>query len=542
MNVIDTLPEQLNVAGYFLDRRAAAGDADRPAYVYRGRTITYRELRELAARTGNALRDLGVRADDRVLVVCLDAPEFLGAFWGAIAIGALPVPVSTLMRSADYRFFLDDSGARAAVVSAALLDEVAPALAATPDLEATLVAGGEPHRSAGGGSVRSGERGSAPVAGTGAPRRLVSFEDAVARARPTLESAPTGRDAPAFWLYSSGSTGRPKGVVHRHRDMVVCYETFAREVLRLTPDDRIFSAAKLFFAYGLGNTGYFPLGAGASAVLSPERPTAERVLETIARERATLFFGVPTLYASMLGVPDLAVRWDLSSLRLCVSAGEALPADLQRRWRERVGVEIVDGLGTTETLHVFLANRPGTSRPGSSGTPVPGYDVQIVGDDGRPVARGEIGNLRVRGASTMAGYWNQPAKTTQVLADGWLETGDKCRQDGDGTYWFCGRADDMLKVGGIWVSPFEVEATLVEHPAVLEAAVVGREDDDGLVKPEAFVVLRDSRARSDALAAELRRFVKEKLAPYKYPRWVAFVDELPKTATGKVQRFKLRRR
>jgi benzoate-CoA ligase family protein len=364
-----------------------------------------------------------------------------------------------------------------------------------------------------------------------------AFEDVLAGASPRLRNVATSRDDTAFWLYSSGSTGAPKGVVHRHRDMVVCYESFARQVLGISATDRTFSAAKLFFAYGLGNSGYFPLGAGAEAVLHPERPTPESVLDLLARERVTLFFGIPTLYAGMLEVRE---RRDLSELRLCVSAGEALPADIHRRWRERFGVEIVDGLGTTEVLHIFLSNRPGASRPGSSGLAVPGYEVALVDDDGRPAPRGEVGNLRVKGDSTMACYWNQPERTSRVLRGPWLETGDKYRQDEDGYFWFCGRGDDMLKVGGIWVSPFEVEATLIAHPAVLEAAVVGREDEARLVKPHAFVVLKDPGARSAALAEELKRFVKGKLAPYKYPRWVEFMNELPKTATGKIQRFKLR--
>ncbi len=500
-----------NVADRFVDRHVLEGRGNRVAYSCGGRQLTYAQLRELASRSGNAFLEAGIVPGDRILVVCLDAPEFLGAFWGAIKIGAVPVPVSTLLRTPDFLHFLNDSGARAAVVSAPLLPEVGPAIGGAPGLRTVFVAGGDagPH---------------------------TGFEAANARAGATLDNAATSAEDTAFWLYSSGSTGAPKGVVHRHRDMVVCYERFARHILDISAADRVFSVAKLFFAYGLGNSGYFPLGAGAEAVLHPARPTPESVLELLARERITLFFGVPTLYAAMLatGGPDLP------ALRLCVSAGEALPADVHRRWRERFGVEIVDGLGTTEMLHIFLSNRPGASRPGSSGLPVPGYEVAVVDDEGRPVARGEIGNLRVKGDSTMACYWNQPEKTGRALRGAWLETGDKYRQDEDGYFWFCGRGDDMLKVGGIWVSPFEVEATLVEHPAVLEAAVVGREDEARLVKPQAFVVLREPHTRSAALAEELQRFVKGRLAAYKYPRWVEFVDELPKTATGKIQRFKLR--
>ncbi len=322
--------------------------------------------------------------------------------------------------------------------------------------------------------------------------------------------------------------------------MVICLETYAKQVLGIRATDRVYSAAKLFFAYGLGNALYFPMGVGAESVLSPARPTPEAAFEVISRQRPTLFFAVPTLYAGMLAVKDAETRFDLSSLRLCVSAGEALPEELYRRWHDRFGVEILDGVGTTECLQMFISNRPGAVRPGSSGTVVPGYEAQLVDDDGRPVPAGEIGSLRVLGDSTMAFYWNQPEKTRDTLRGPWIVTGDKFRQDADGTFWYSGRSDDMLKVGGIWVSPVEVEGAIVRHPAVLEAAVVGLEDADGLVKPKAFVVLKEPAAANEALAEELKAFIKDMLAPYKYPRFVEFLAELPKTATGKIQRFKLR--
>jgi len=370
--------------------------------------------------------------------------------------------------------------------------------------------------------------------------QFVSYEDRIAKASATLEAAPTSRDDAAFWQYSSGSTGFPKGAVHLHHDMVVCCETYGKQVLGIRPTDRVYSAAKLFFAYGLGNACFFPMGVGAQSVLYPHRPTPESVFELIARYRPTLFFGVPTLYAGMLAVKEAEVRFDTSSLRLCVSAGEALPDEIYRRWRERFGVEIIDGIGTTEIGHIFLSNRPGAARPGSSGLPVPGYELAIVDDEGRPAPQGEIGNLRVKGDSTMAYYWNKHDKTKATLFGPWIQTGDKYYTDRDGYFWYCGRSDDMLKVGGIWVSPVEVEATLVRHPAVLEAAVVGQEDSDRLVKPKAFVVLKEPWRASDELANELKAFVKDKIAPYKYPRWIEFAGELPKTATGKIQRFKLR--
>jgi benzoate-CoA ligase family protein len=515
MNAADLLPAQFNVATWFVDRNVEEGRGGKPAFHCESRTLTYDDVLDLTNRTGNALAELGVGMEDRVLMLCLDAPEFIGTFWGAMKLGAVPVPVNTLMRSADYLYFLNDSRAKVAVVSSALLAELEPVLAQATFLRHVLVAGG---RSA----------------------RHPSWEDAVGKASSTLAAAPTSRDDAAFWLYSSGSTGFPKGAVHLHHDMVICTETYAKQVLGLRESDRVFSAAKLFFAYGLGNAGYFPMGVGAESVLYSPRPTPDAVFEVLATHRPTIFFGVPTLYAGMLAVKDAERRWDLSSLRLCVSAGEALPDEIYARWRERFGVEIIDGIGTTEILHIFLSNRPGSARPGSTGLEVPGYEAIIVDETGAPVKRGEIGNLRVKGDSTMAFYWNKHDKTRETLWGSWIQTGDKYHQDEDGYFWYAGRADDMLKVGGIWVSPVEVEATLVRHPAVLEAAVVGKEDEERLVKPKAFVVLKEPSTASPGLGDELKAFVKDKIAPYKYPRWVEFLDELPKTATGKIQRFKLR--
>ncbi|HEV8641246.1 MAG TPA: benzoate-CoA ligase family protein [Methylomirabilota bacterium] len=515
MNASEHLPAQFNVATHFVDRNVAEGRGGSPAFFYEDRALTYADVQDLANRTGNALLELGVERENRVLVLCLDTPEFLGTFWGAIKIGAVPIPVNTLMRGADYLYFLDDSRAKVAVISAPLLAEAGPVLGQARHLRHVLIAGGQ-------------------------PGPYLSYEDRIGRAAGRLEAASTGRDDAAFWLYSSGSTGFPKGAVHLHHDMWICTETYAKQVLGIRPSDKVFSAAKLFFAYGLGNAGYFPMGVGAQSVLYPHRPTPEAAFEILTRQRPTLFFGVPTLYAAMLAVKEAERRFDLSSLRLCVSAGEALPEEIYTRWRERFGVEIVDGIGTTEILHIFLSNRPGAVRPGSSGLPVPGYESVIVDDEGRPVRPGEIGNLRVRGDSTMAYYWNKHDKTKETLFGPWIQTGDKYYQDESGYFWYAGRSDDMLKVGGIWVSPIEVEATLIKHPAVLETAVVGKEDSDRLIKPKAFVVLKEPAAASAGLGEELKAFVKDKIAPYKYPRWIEFVSELPKTATGKIQRFKLR--
>ncbi|MBV8355082.1 MAG: benzoate-CoA ligase family protein, partial [Candidatus Eremiobacteraeota bacterium] len=358
---------------------------------------------------------------------------------------------------------------------------------------------------------------------------------------PLATYVPTHRDGFAFFLYSSGTTGEPKGVVHLHHDMWVCARTYAEKVLRVRPDDRAYSVAKLFFAYGLGNALYFPMDVAATAILHAGRPTPDAVLAQIARHRPTLFFAVPTAYAQILAALDAGAEFDLSSIRACVSAGEALPAGIFERWRERTGLEIVDGLGSTEILHIFISNQPDRCRAGSSGKPVTGYDVRLIDESGLEVAQGEIGDLLVRGDSTMAMYWNKHERTKTTLAGDWIRTGDKYRCDEDGYYWHAGRSDDMLKVGGNWVSPVEVEGALSAHDAVLECAVVGRVGEDGLTKPHAYVVLREKRMYAPGeLEAELKIFVKTTLAPYKYPRWITVVPELPKTATGKTRRFLLR--
>jgi benzoate-CoA ligase family protein len=509
------LPDVFNAAVEFVDRHIGEGRADRVALRYEGRQLTYGRVAEMVNRVGNALRGLGVDMENRILLLLYDSPEFAASFFGAMKIGAVPVPVNTMMRAQDYEYFLNDSRAKVLIAHRPLWDEVAKVRGRLKYLRHVVIVG-EPE---------SGQR---------------AFDRWIAPASPELEPAPTSKDDVAFWLYSSGSTGFPKGAVHLQHDMVYCADLYARPILDIGPDDITFSAAKLFFAYGLGNNLYFPFRVGASAILHPGRPLPETMFEIITRERPTIFFGVPTLYAAMLAMRDVETKYDLSSLRLCVSAGEALPPELFRRWKERFGTEILDGIGTTEILHIFISNRVGGVKPGSTGMVVPGYEAKIVDDDGDLVKSGDIGNLLVKGESTCAYYWNQHEKTKQTIQGEWIITGDKYSQDADGYYWYAGRADDMLKVGGIWVSPVEVENTLVQHAAVLEAAVVGHEDDDRLVKPKAFVVLQEGYTASPALEDELKGFVKDKIAAYKYPRWIAFISELPKTATGKIQRFKLR--
>ena len=502
-----------NAAVPFVDRHVPEGRGAKVAIRSAAGEVTYAELAERVNRCGNALLSLGVKKGDRLVMVVKDCPEFFYLFWGAIKAGILPVPLNTLLRADDYRYILEDSGCAALVWSTEFAAEVKPALAQAKKPPPVAL----------------------PVEGEARCVKAL-----LAGASPVLAPVPSTATAACFWLYSSGSTGRPKGAVHRQRDMVVTSQLYGTDVLGVREDDVCFSAAKLFFAYGLGNAMTFPLWAGATSVLLETRPTPQSTFETIERFRPTLYFGVPTLYAAQLQALEHA-KPDLSSIRACVSAGEALPADIFRRWKERTGLVILDGIGSTEALHIFLSNRLDDVRPGTSGKAVPGYDARVVGEDGAPAPRGQSGRLHVRGASTAAYYWNNPEKTAAtMLGDDWLDTGDTYVQDADGYYVYEGRSDDMLKVGGIWCSPIEIEGRLIGHPRVLEAAVIGVPDASGLVKPEAFVVLREDATASEALADELMLHCKSHLAPYKFPRRIHFVAELPKTATGKIQRFRLR--
>jgi benzoate-CoA ligase family protein len=526
------VPEVFNAAAYFVDRNVTDGRGRHVAIECGDARITYDEVQCHVNRCGSALRGVGVRPEDRVLLLLLDGPEFVYSFFGAIKIGAVPVPLNTLWKPSDYQYVIRDSRATVLIVSAALL----PNVERIPDadrgaLRHIIVAGGE----------------------EGAPP-YPSFARFESQGSVELEAEPTSRDAPAFWLYSSGSTGAPKGCVHLQHDMVVCAELFGKGVLGIGPADRTYSVAKLFFAYGLGNALYFPFAVGATTILSPAAPTPQNVYDTVERHKPTLLFSVPTSYGMLLAHrrsdqpppaghsgADLQIReFDLSSVRLAVSAGEALPPSLYDRFKQRFGVDIIDGIGSTEALHMFISNRPDAIRPGSSGLIVRGYEARLLDDENEPVRPGEIGNLWIRGDSICAGYWNQHEKTKNAIEGHWIRTGDKYTRDADGFYWYSGRSDDMLKVGGLWVSPVEVENALIAHDAVLECGVIGREDRDGLIKPMAFVVLAAGAVGSPELAKALQQFVRERLAEYKRPRWVEFVGELPKTATGKIQRFRLR--
>ncbi len=509
------IPRDLNAAHWFVDRHIEEGRDGRLAISYEGRRLTYGDVSSGANRLGNALRRLGVMMEQRVVLLLPDSPEFVWSFWGALKIGAVPVPTNTLLKPRDYEYILRDSRATVVIASESLVAAVEEVRSRSPDLTHVVVVG----RAAAG---------------------QLGYADLVGAESAELAPAVTTKDDVAFWQYTSGTTGTPKAAVHLHHDMLVCCEAFGRHVLEIGPEDRTFSVAKLFFAYGLGNALYFPFHVGASTVLYPGRPEPAKVFEVITRERPTLFYAVPTAYAAMLQVPDAQRRYDLRSVRVCSSAGEPLPKAIYERWLEKFGLEILDGIGSTEMCHTFIANRRGQVRPGSSGTLVPGYEAKLVDDAGCPVAVGEVGTLVVKGDSACSCYWNQHERTKQTIEGEWVRTGDKYQRDVDGYFWYAGRTDDMIKAGGMWVSPAEVESALAEHPAVVEAGVVGAEDQDALVKPLAFVVLARGRRASPTLEAELQGFVKARLAPYKYPRWIVFVDELPKTATGKIQRFKLR--
>ena len=509
------LPEQYN-ASEVLFHNLEAGRGDKIAIYCGDETVTYAQLAETAGRVGNGLKDLGLEAGARVLMLLLDTPAFPATFFGTIRAGYVPIPANTVLPAGDYEYFINDSQAKAVVVDAALYPKIEAIRGNCPQLEHVILIGGE------------GEAG------------VHHWDGWLAAASPDLPPAGTHKDDQAFWLYSSGSTGFPKGVVHLQHDIRYTTETYAKHVLDIREDDITFSASKAFHAYGLGNNVTFPYSVGASTVLFPGRPTPQAAFEHIERYKPTLFFTAPTLYAAMLAVPDAEKRYDLSSLRLCVSAAEALPPELYKQWKARFGVEILDGIGSTELLHIFISNLPGKVKPGSSGVPVPGYEAKIVDEHGNPVPQGESGDLLIKGDSAAPFYWNKPEKTARTMRGEWVFTGDRYWQDEDGYFYYDGRSDDMLKVSGQWVSPIEVENTLIEHPAVLESAVVAARVEADLIKPKAFIILQEGYQPSDELAKELQNFVKSKIAPYKYPRLIEFVTELPKTATGKIQRFRLR--
>jgi benzoate-CoA ligase len=505
--------EAFNYSAHLLERNRERGQ--KTAYIDDSGSLSYAQLDERVRRMATALRTAGVRREERVLLLMHDCNAWPVAFLGAIYAGTVPVAVNTLLTPDDYAYMLQHSRAQAALVSAALL----------PTLRAAMQQGGHEV-----GTIMVANADGDP--GDGAE----ALDSCLQRAQAAAEPAATVADEPGFWLYSSGSTGRPKGTVHSHGNPYWTSKHYGEGVLGITEQDVCFSAAKLFFAYGLGNALTFPLGVGATTVLLGGRPTPDVIFRKLIEHQPTLFFGAPTGYVAMLASPDLPAPEQLA-LRLAASAGEALPAELAKRFTAHFGIDVIDGIGSTEMLHIFLSNIPGKVRYGSTGYPVPGYDIELRGDDGRPVADGELGELYTRGQSAALMYWNNRAKSRSTFQGEWTRSGDKYIRNEDGSYTCSGRTDDMLKVSGMYVSPFEVEATLGEHSAVLESAVIGVVDAEGLTKSKAFVVLAEGQLVS---VEDLQAFVKERLAPYKYPRVIEFVDELPKTATGKIQRFRLR--
>jgi len=508
------MPREYNAAHDLIERNLQAGRGDKVAFIDDAGAYTYAEVDKRTSAFANVLRELGIGMEQRILMCLHDTINFPTVFLGAIKAGVVPVAANTLLTQSDYEYMLSDSRARIAVVSAALLPLFQPLLEKLPFLERILVADGQTQDND-------------------------SLSQLIANAPDTYTVAPTKADDMCFWLYSSGSTGSPKGTVHVHSSLIQTAELYARPILEMIEDDVVFSAAKLFFAYGLGNGLTFPMAMGATAVLMAERPTPASVCTRLLQHQPTIFYGVPTLYASMLASPGLPQKTDLR-LRRCTSAGEALPEEIGKRWREHFEVDILDGIGSTEMLHIFLSNRVGEVHYGTTGKPVPGYRLRLVDDEGNPAAQGEPGELQIAGPTSAVFYWNNREKSRATFQGQWLRSGDKYFQNADGYYVYAGRSDDMLKVSGIYVSPIEVESTLVTHEAVLEAAVVGKEDDDQLVKPIAYIVLKPGCHPSEELSASLKQHVKALLAPYKYPRWFEFVEDLPKTATGKIQRFKLR--
>lgn len=519
---------RFNFAAHLL--QANAGRAAKAAFIDDHDTLSYGSLDERVRRFAAALQAADVRREERVLLLMLDSSDWPVAFLGALYAGVVPVAVNTLLTADDYAYMLSHSRAQVAFVSGALLPVLTAAMAR------------ERHGEHGGHEVRRVvvSHATAPLADG-----QVAFDEFLAGHPPAAAPADTGPDDPGFWLYSSGSTGRPKGTVHTHANPYFTCELYGKAVLGLRESDVCFSAAKLFFAYGLGNALTFPMSVGATTLLMAERPTPEAVFKRWRGHwgalTPTVFYGAPTGYAGMLAHPDLPAREEVA-LRLCSSAGEALPAELGEKFQRHFGVPIVDGIGSTEMLHIFISNRPERVRYGSTGWPVPGYEIQLRGEDGGAVPDGEPGDLYISGPSAALMYWGQRAKTAETFQGTWTQSGDKYTRNADGSYTYGGRCDDMLKVSGIYVSPFEVEATLVQHAAVLEAAVIGVPDADGLTKTKAFVVLKQGVNSQDVTDAELKDFVKDRLAPYKYPRLIEFVPDLPKTATGKIQRFKLRER
>jgi 4-hydroxybenzoate-CoA ligase len=556
--VLNELRRPYNAVTDFVDANVARGLGNKIAFIDPERSLTYGGLQARSISFANALRELGVEHEQRVALLLNDTVDYPAAFWGTIRAGAIAVPLNTYLPHPQYAYILNDCRATALVVAAPFAQTIAPVLDRLARKPVLIVVGdsqattswpgiavqrtacfytpmSRPSTSSLPQDVDARNKSGHDGRGT-----VHHFEDIIAKADATPFTADTLSDEVAFWMYTSGSTGDPKGVKHVHSNLMATAKLFGQGILGIHENDVVHSASKLFFAYGLGNAMSFPLSVGATAVLWPHRPSPEGVFETMRRHRPTIFYGVPSLYTALLSHHEICKGAGSDRLRICVSAGEALPAHIGELWRDTVGVDVLDGLGSTEMLNTFLSNRPTDIRYGSTGKPVPGYDARIVDENGRDLGTDEIGELIVRGPSAGEGYWNQREKSRHTFAGEWTHTGDKYRRDAEGYYYYCGRTDDMFKVSGMWVSPFDVEAALVSHEAVLEAAVIGKEDADGLIKPKAFIVLKNGFKADELLLETLKVHVKDKAGPWKFPRWIELRSNLPRTATGKLQRFRLR--
>jgi benzoate-CoA ligase len=520
-----SFPERFNMAHYYLDQNIEAGRGDKVAVYFQDQRYTYSEVQRMANRVGNALLGLGVDIEDRVLIVLPDSIEFVAVWFGAAKIGAVIAMVNTILPAADYEYYLDYTRAKAAVVDASVMERFAPAAARSRYLKHTIV---------------TNTKVSGRLEGLEWRSKILSYETITRDASQELENAPTSRDDVAIWLFTSGSTGHPKAAVHLQHDLPYNTECYAKQVLGVNENDITLSVPKLFFGYATGTNLLFPFSAGGATALFSERSTAETMFEMITRYHPTILTTVPTMINGMLQVEGARERYDLSSLRFCVSAGEALPPELYNRWMDAFGVEILDGIGSAEMFHIYITNYPGDVVKGSLGRIVPGYEAKIVDAEGNELPPGEMGTLKIKGDSAALCYWNAHEKSKATFAGDWCTTGDQFRVDENGYYWYCGRTDEMLKVSGIFVSPTEIENCLLEHEAVRECAVIGATDEQKLIKPKAFVVLNDGFAATARLETELKEFVKRSLAVYKYPRWVEFRDHLPKNDRGKIDRRTLK--
>jgi benzoate-CoA ligase family protein len=509
-----SFPERLNMADYFLDHNIREGRSNKIAVYHQDRTYTYSQIYEMSNRAGNVLKELGVEIEDRVLIALPDCVEFVAVWFGILKIGAVVAMVNTILPASDYEYYLNYTRAKVAVVHDSVISRFEEVRSRCPHLKRILVVGKEDGKNP-------------------------SFVREMAQSSSQLENEDTHRDDFAMWLFTSGTTGKPKGAVHFHHDFPYNTECYAKQILQIRESDITLSVPKLFFGYATGTNLMFPFAVGASTAIFEERSTAETMFQMIKRYHPTILTTVPTMINAMLESDD-AAKQDLSCLRLTLSAGEALPPELYHRWLRTYGVEILDGIGSAELFHIYISNRIGDVRPGSLGKLVPGYEARVTGPDGSEVPDGEIGTLRVKGDSAAVYYWQAHEKSKEVLQGDWVVSGDLFRKDCEGYFWYAGRADDMLKVGGIYVSPYEIENCLLQHEAVRDVCVVGHSDTDGLVKTKAYVVLHETFVRGPSLVEELQVFVKERLAPFKYPRLIQFLDDLPKNDRGKIERKKLR--